>query len=1245
MDYDFLRREGIRHIERLGSQQWTDYNTHDPGITILEQLCYALTDLLYRIDYPIPDLLAEGGRKPFAELFTPSEILTTNPITLLDLRKLLLDIPGVRNAWIERLNPTQPPLYFHKEENTLSLAREDQLEPLVLQGIYQIWLEADTGFQGSVPTTVTERLHEYRGLAQDFRLRWLEVFPVSLTVELEIDAAANPDTLQQAIDTQISHYFSPPTRRYTLPEGLEAGLSIDELFEGPALEHGFIDSAELRANTKKTELRTSDLIRLLMDIPGVRLVRRLEFANNNKWLLRLDDTTVPRLDKHNSHITLIQAGIEIPLFLKELNVTAATIAPLPRELTELPLPPSQNRHIGGSYYSIQHQFPDTYGINSNGLSASASPLRKAQVKQLKAYLLLFEQLLSNHFAQLANVWQLLAFTNTDTNTYFCQLLNDPSLGLDENAPTTLNLWTAPNQETRRNRLAAIVDDPTKPTENLERKHRFLNHLLARFAEQLVDDRPRTPDALAQHITRQQAYLRDYATLGQRRNTAINYRQAAEHPNISGLEQRIRLKLGLGEAIDCYIIEHILLRPLDDPLTGDQHQTKPILTLQTHIPNGDPYSLWLSVVLPAGLQTSQAAIREAIPAHLKVTFRLLEAHELAHFQTAYQRWLTTLSISTTQASHTSVNYQGLRAARDHLIDLLGFGRTYPLTDLAVSNEMVPPNEKANIRISFSQPDVRYQLCQEDGKPMDGFVISGNGGEAILTTPPITEDTTYRILACKSYDADSCKDNPYSAFLVQTASIKVGLDTTLEAEITGEIDSDGHIHPITLLTPPAGSPNPIAARLIHFSHLITVAVRHSQEGVNYQLFPAQDARRTALSEAVTGLGSGNAITIHSHALEDDTDIHIRISRTPAGGSAQTNWLNTLLPLKVRANPNLTVAATPSPILAFGAQPMLTLTASQPTVAYQAFQHSLADSELVFGNDPTGLLSVAVTGYPDVHTKPPAWQALWQTPPGYTTTGAPVSGNGGELMLTLPAVHEDSVILIQAAKPHQENQQTIVSAVPLRQAILLLVAPDPEPALVLRIHHEARLARTLQVANGQAGVFYHFRLSATGEDISSPAYFHHWANRDYPENKGINQLRIEGDLVIAANQQPQTPQVDLHSPLPDNATLHIHARKARTNVATDLTHAVALPRLPTLSAPQEEVDAGTVANITVSSETGVRYQLLLNQQMQGTEVSGDSNDITLSTAPITADSQFTVRSIHAAAAGIIIELDQTVLIKVKL
>ena len=45
LDYENLRKEGIAWLKKLARSEWTDFNAHDPGITILEQVCYALTDL------------------------------------------------------------------------------------------------------------------------------------------------------------------------------------------------------------------------------------------------------------------------------------------------------------------------------------------------------------------------------------------------------------------------------------------------------------------------------------------------------------------------------------------------------------------------------------------------------------------------------------------------------------------------------------------------------------------------------------------------------------------------------------------------------------------------------------------------------------------------------------------------------------------------------------------------------------------------------------------------------------------------------------------------------------------------------------------------------------------------------------------------------------------------------------------------------------------------------------------------
>ncbi len=101
----------MEYIEQLGSKLWTDYNIHDPGITILEALCYALTDLGYRTSLNIKDILAlelpevpdTDGQYPADKrqaLFTARNILTVNPWTTDDFRKLLINIDGIKNGWL-----------------------------------------------------------------------------------------------------------------------------------------------------------------------------------------------------------------------------------------------------------------------------------------------------------------------------------------------------------------------------------------------------------------------------------------------------------------------------------------------------------------------------------------------------------------------------------------------------------------------------------------------------------------------------------------------------------------------------------------------------------------------------------------------------------------------------------------------------------------------------------------------------------------------------------------------------------------------------------------------------------------------------------------------------------------------------------------------------------------------------------------------------------------------------------------
>lgn len=99
-DYEFLRKLGMQYIEKYGSKLWTDYNAHDPGITILEVLSYAITELGYRTNFDIKNLLADKEGDINNKTFFPANKIFTNaPLTEIDYRKILVDIDGISNAW------------------------------------------------------------------------------------------------------------------------------------------------------------------------------------------------------------------------------------------------------------------------------------------------------------------------------------------------------------------------------------------------------------------------------------------------------------------------------------------------------------------------------------------------------------------------------------------------------------------------------------------------------------------------------------------------------------------------------------------------------------------------------------------------------------------------------------------------------------------------------------------------------------------------------------------------------------------------------------------------------------------------------------------------------------------------------------------------------------------------------------------------------------------------------------------
>src|SRR4051794_2156238 len=174
LDHAALLRQGMAELERLAGEQWTDFNAHDPGITLLDGLCYTLLDLGYRIFHPVPDLLAEAGADAPLALHTPGSALSCHAVTPDDLRRVVLDVPGVKNAWIERVSSPAPKLRFDPAARTVSFDSAQpppNTEPVMLAGLWRVLVEKsdlEDVDSSALRLAVARRLHAHRPLCEDF---------------------------------------------------------------------------------------------------------------------------------------------------------------------------------------------------------------------------------------------------------------------------------------------------------------------------------------------------------------------------------------------------------------------------------------------------------------------------------------------------------------------------------------------------------------------------------------------------------------------------------------------------------------------------------------------------------------------------------------------------------------------------------------------------------------------------------------------------------------------------------------------------------------------------------------------------------------------------------------------------------------------------------------------------------------------------------------------------------------------
>jgi len=713
-DFNVLRNEGLGHIERLAHDVWTDYNIHDPGITLLELMAYAITDLGRRAAYPVRDILTEirqGVAISTGDFHLAHQVLVCNPVSFDDLRKLLIDIPGVRNAWIERHESVTcaldaqhhvlrdpapfglPEAAFHisglfdvfleyeefvsgtdpvfrseahvgladnantggyiapdakgidftavsnsrlrsvvvyadeskdvtirltdslgnelakspatpaqkntatrvtlnfelvagknyrldAKGTTVKLYRDTDVtypkgldKVITLTGgnptaghyfFFYDWVVAydPTGLtKGEVRTAAIERIHSHRNLCEDvINVCGLNPEEIAVCADVELAPEADTAAVQAEILYLMHHHVAPAVRFHSIDELVRRGRTMDEIFQGPLLDHGFIDDAEFRAIRRQCEIRTSDVVQLIMDIAGVvavKNIRLLSFIDGKlrlqaDWLLPLsaDRFRIAAFSPDRSKLIFYKRGLPyyanrklVETLLKEKKATDVE-AKLKGHVRELPVPVGEARELA-EYYPVQNELPMTYCVGRIRVPQSETPLRKAQSRQLRAYLMFYEQILVNFLAQLAHTSDLFTWRGTERATYFTEEVQGilDFADLDNAAYRATKGWG-----TFLEGLKAIIESPADAD---KRRIRLLDHLAARYSE-AFDEYAALMRAMpayaapARLIADERAFLHDYPAVGFARGTGFDWRWPDLADNVSGYQRRVYRLLGISD---------------------------------------------------------------------------------------------------------------------------------------------------------------------------------------------------------------------------------------------------------------------------------------------------------------------------------------------------------------------------------------------------------------------------------------------------------------------------------------------------------------------------------------------------------------------------------------------------------------------------------------------------------------------------------------------------------------------------
>ena len=423
-EFSQLRTIMLEKVQALSGHLWTDYNLHDPGVTILEQLCYALTDINSRSELGIEDLLVDGNGEIDLHqhgIYMPDVAFPSRPLTVTDYQKYLIDnIDGLAYVYLRSASKNQPGKWdvFVKPEQIDSFISDTKKTQ-------------QCACDKNMIDLVYRAYNSVRNLGETINsISIIEEQECELLASIDIDDTRSAVNILCEVYSQTHKILSGEPKRHGSSKNNNAtGRLLSDILQGPLMQSGNIVDKDLQQLS--VGISISDVATRLKRIKGVSNVHSItiETLNNEvfaDFLPRLNEKSyklvIPKY-KENIKVCLFQQGKRIHIDVGELR-SAYKILKHNEYHHQQTIKFKKNKPIiyhavknVADYVSVQIQFPAVYGINRYGVPTGDNGKRKAQALQLKGYLLLYDQVLADHLAILDNAKNLFSIDSTAKHSY------------------------------------------------------------------------------------------------------------------------------------------------------------------------------------------------------------------------------------------------------------------------------------------------------------------------------------------------------------------------------------------------------------------------------------------------------------------------------------------------------------------------------------------------------------------------------------------------------------------------------------------------------------------------------------------------------------------------------------------------------------------------------------------------------------------------------------------------------------